>query len=67
MPTSLKKGAQGSEVTKLQKLLVQRGYPATVDGDYGTQTYQAVRAFQSQNLNQHGQPLVIDGQVGPIT
>ena len=67
MPTSLKKGAQGPEVTKLQKLLVQRGYPVNVDGDFGTQTYQAVRAFQSQNLNQHGQPLVIDGQVGPIT
>ena len=67
MPTSLKKGSQGPDVTELQKLLLQRGYPVTVDGVFGTQTYRAVRAFQSQNLDQHGQPLVVDGQVGPLT
>jgi len=67
MPTSLKKGSQGPDVTELQKLLLQRGYPVTVDGVFGTQTYRAVRAFQSQNLDQHAQPLVVDGQVGPLT
>lgn len=46
---------------------MKRGYPVAVDGDFGTATYQAVCAFQSQNLDQHGQPLVVDGQVGPLT
>jgi hypothetical protein len=67
MPAPLKKGDRGPNVTELQKLLVQRGYPVNIGGDFGTQTYQAVRAFQSQNLDQHGQPLVVDGQVGPLT
>ena len=64
---ALKKGDQGSEVIELQKLLVKRGYPLEIDGDFGTKTYQAVRAFQSQNLDQHGQPLKVDGTVGPLT
>ena len=67
MPASLKKGSQGPDVTELQKLLLQRGYLVTVDGAFDTQTYRAVRAFPSQNLDQHGQPLVVDGQVGPLT
>jgi len=67
MPVSLRKGDQGSDVTQLQQLLVQRGYPVAVNGDFDSGTYQAVRAFQSQNLDQHGQPLVVDGKVGPLT
>lgn len=63
----MKKGDRGPAVAKLQRLLVQRGYPVDVDGEYGTRTYQAVRAFQSQNLDQHGLPLVVDGKVGPLT
>lgn len=62
-------GDQGSEVRDLQELLVAKGYltEGDVDGVFGDKTYQAVRAFQSQNLDQHGQPLVIDGQAGPLT
>lgn len=67
MPILLKKGAEGPEVSELQRRLTERGYPVTVDGAFGTRTYQAVRAFQSQNLDQHGQPLVVDGKVGPLT
>jgi hypothetical protein len=67
MPVTLKKGDKGPDVSELQRLLTQRGYPVTVDGDFGTKTYEAVRAFQSQNLDQHGQPLVVDGKVGPLT
>jgi hypothetical protein len=67
MPPLLRKGAHTPEVTELQRLLNARGYPVEVDGEFGPQTYRAVRAFQSQNLDQHGQPLVIDGSVGPIT
>lgn len=68
MPTIiLKKGDQGPKVRELQRLLAERGYPVDIDGDFGPQTYRAVRAFQAQNLDQHGQPLVVDGKVGPLT
>jgi len=65
----LKKGDQGADVTELQKLLVAKGYltDEDVDGVFGPKTHRAVRAFQSQNLDQHGQPLVVDGQVKPLT
>ena len=63
----LKRGDQGPEVEEVQRLLSERGYQVQVDGNFEIATYQAVRAFQSQNLDQHGQPLVIDGQVGPLT
>lgn len=62
-----KQGDKGPEVTELQKLLVERGYSVGINGDFGTETYRAARAFQSQNLDQHGQPLVVDGKVGPLT
>jgi hypothetical protein len=67
MPVILKRGDQGPEVSELQRLLVQHGYPADVTGIYEANTYRAVRAFQSQNMDQHGLPLVIDGKVGPLT
>lgn len=67
MPATLKKGARGPDVSALQRLLTERGYTVAVDGIFGTGTYQAVRAFQSQNLDQHGLPLLIDGKVGPLT
>jgi len=63
----LEKGATGPDVVKLQKLLSARGYPLEALGTFGPKTYQAVRAFQSQNMDQHGQPLVVDGKVGPLT
>lgn len=67
MPAAIKKGSKGADVKLLQRLLNERGYTVDVDGDFGPQTYRAVRAFQSQNLDQLGQPLVIDGEVGPLT
>ena len=67
MKFPIKQGDQGPDVTELQKRLVERGYSIGIDGDFGTETYRAVRAFQSQNLDQHGQPLVVDGKVGPLT
>ncbi len=67
MPDILKKGDSGPRVTEMQKLLVARGYQIGIDGDFGPETYRAVRAFQSQNLDQHGQPLAVDGLAGPIT
>jgi hypothetical protein len=64
---TLRKGDQGAQVSQLQRLLAQRGYPAGMDGSFDTRTWQALRAFQAQNLDQHGQPLVVDGVAGPLT
>ena len=64
---SLKKGDQGREVRKLQRLLRARDFPIKVDGDFGQKTYEAVRAFQTQHLDAHGRPLVVDGKVGDLT
>jgi hypothetical protein len=63
----LQKNDQGKAVKELQSLLNQRGFALKVDGDFGTKTFNAVRAFQVQNLDQHGQPLVVDGRVGALT
>lgn len=67
MTFPLRKGDKGPDVSELQRLLTERGYQVGIDGDFGPETYRAVRAFQSQNMDQHGQPLVVDGQVGPLT
>lgn len=63
----LHKGDQGPQVNTLQELLTQRGYTTDDNGTFDTRTWQAVRAFQTQNLDQHGQPLVVDGAAGPLT
>lgn len=67
MKLPIAKGARGKDVREVQRLLNQLGYPVDIDGEFGPQTYSAIRAFQSENLDQHGQPLVIDGKVGPLT
>ncbi len=67
MPDTLKVGSKGASVRTLQKLLGERGYPCEADGDFGRRTLNAVKAFQSQNLDSHGQPLTVDGTVGPLT
>ena len=64
---TLHKGDQGPPASQLQQLLVQRGYATDVSGLFDTKTWQALRAFQTQNLDQHGQPLVVDGVAGPLT
>lgn len=44
---TLKKGAKGTEVRNLQKFLNWYGsYNIKVDGDFGTNTYEAVKKFQ---------------------
>lgn len=67
MEPTLKKGAKGQSVETLQKLLRKAGFEIVVDGDFGRQTQKAVRAFQTENLDKHGWPLVVDGTVGPLT
>ena len=59
---NLTKGKQGDQVKELQTNLKTLGYyTRQVDGDYGTYTDTAVRAFQKK----YG--LLVDGIVGPVT
>lgn len=57
----LKKGAEGSDVRRLQARLTAAGFQCAVDGDFGPATAHAVRAFQG------ARGLSIDGVVGPRT
>lgn len=60
--TILKFGSTGSEVKELQTNLNKLGYNCgTVDGNFGSKTDAAVRAFQ------HDKGLDVDGQVGKDT
>jgi hypothetical protein len=61
-------GDTGSKVLVLQRALRLRGYPCgEADGSYGRKTLAAVKAFQAQNLDPRGIPLVVDGVAGPLT
>jgi len=55
-------GTHGPSVRWLQRALASLGfYAAEVNGEFGTATQQAVRAFQSEEA------LPVDGWVGPLT
>lgn len=55
-------GSRGSDVTKVQKRLIQYGYlDGEADGRFGADTQAAVRLFQRRN------GLTVDGRVGPDT
>lgn len=55
-------------VKQIQTRLNQKGFgPLTEDGDFGTKTLQAVKAFQQSHLDKYGNPLIIDGKVGTLT
>lgn len=61
---TLRKGSTGEYVTLLQTKLIQRGYnvgSTGADGKYGTNTFNAVKAFQKDN------GLVQDGVTGALT
>ena len=60
--TTLKPGDQGLQVKRLQRALARLGYkPGAVDGDYGTATQTALKAFQQASK------LTADGVLGPKT
>lgn len=67
MTSMLKKGDRGDVVAELERLLTSRGFAVEVDGIFGTRTFDAVRAFQAQNMDRNGMPLTVDGIVGPLT
>jgi len=58
---TLKKGSIGDEVKILQNALTRKGFPVKADGDFGLQTENAVKLFQSKN------ELIADGIVGSKT
>lgn len=58
---SLKKGAKGNITWILQAMLACKGYNISVDADFGINTENAVRDFQSKNN------LSVDGITGPNT
>jgi peptidoglycan hydrolase-like protein with peptidoglycan-binding domain len=63
-PPTISYGSQGNTVREAQCLLLSLGYSvgsSGIDGDFGSATRSAVRAFQSD----YG--LAVDGIVGPRT
>ncbi|MEU8624277.1 peptidoglycan-binding protein [Streptomyces sp. NPDC048669] len=54
-------GASGKTVVAIQYLMAKRGYGLVADGQYGSVSSTAVKAFQK------AKGLVADGQVGPAT
>ena len=46
---TLKRGSKGTEVSKLQKALDGLGFDCGVDGDFGSGTEKALRAFQTKH------------------
>lgn len=57
----LRLGAKGKRVRELQALLVRAGHQVKVDGDFGTATRDALKAFQRKKR------LKADGVYGPKT
>ena len=60
----LRKGSKGASVASMQSMLIALGYSCGVDGadgDFGTNTYNALRAFQNAN------GLEVDGEYGPLS
>ena len=61
MATAIKYGMKGDDVKNLQTTLNNSGYNLDVDGNFGSQTLDAVKDYQSKNN------LTVDGMVGPQT
>ena len=57
----LQKGNRGVKVRELQRLLNNKGYVLSVDGEFGMRTLAALKAFQKNHL------LLVDGIAGPAT
>jgi hypothetical protein len=65
---TLKQHDINTDVFTLQSLLARHGFgPGKIDGHFGRLTDQAVREFQLANVDHDGEPLEVDGIVGPLT
>lgn len=58
---TLRRGAKGEDVKKMQRQLSNKGYTLTIDGDFGPATEAKVKQFQRDKR------LVSDGICGPQT
>ena len=57
-----------ANVRALQKRLTELGCgPLEEDGVFGADTLEAVEFYQVRTVDGHGQPLAVDGRVGPMT
>jgi N-acetylmuramoyl-L-alanine amidase/peptidoglycan L-alanyl-D-glutamate endopeptidase CwlK len=57
-------------VTRVQTALLELGKnlgPAGIDGIFGNATEKALKSFQEENMDFEGNPLAVDGLVGPET
>lgn len=65
----LKRGMVGNHVAQLVKDLIKVGYPPDTGqgSNFNSYVEAAVKAFQSQHIGPNFLPLVVDGQVGPLT
>lgn len=65
----LRRGGSGGEVRRIQEKLILLGIGEAggVDGDFGEKTEWAVKLFQARHEDGGGEPLDIDGVVGPKT
>jgi hypothetical protein len=60
--------ANSDIVTAIQVRINERGFEILeVNGEFNADTESAVKLFQSQSSDAHGIPLVVDGQLGPIS
>lgn len=67
MPLPLKTGDQGPDVRQLTEILARLGLVRDAKTVFDRDVARAVRAFQTQHVDERGEPLVIDGVVGPMT
>ena len=70
MKPTIRKGSTGPYVVECQNDLLQLGYdigPAGADGKFGAKTQAAVKEFQKDHTDQNGNPLKVDGVIGPST
>lgn len=66
--STIRRGSKGQDVIDCQTMLYRLGYGLGVqgiDGDFGKNTEQAVKSFQSDHKASDG--TVVDGVVGPMT
>ncbi len=60
--------ADKASVLVVQKRLNELGLgPVAEDGAFGPETMEAVELFQARSVDGRGQPLEVDGRVGPMT
>ncbi|MCG6122909.1 MAG: CHAP domain-containing protein [Microvirga sp.] len=63
----LRKGSTGQAVRELSEALLALGRVGVATDVFDARLDRTVRAFQTQNLDPRGEPLVVDGIVGPLT